>query len=1215
MNKIIHTILLVLIIFSCSRQQRKNKPLAFNPVVVEALGKVASIDSMTSPKTILSGKPKVILAGKPTVVFTIKNEHPAGKPTIIEAGILKSITPGEDTFLLPKQFRAIENPFLAKIPEVVIAKDAYFKDQNPQNFSTFNKQQGLKYSSVHCQMQDKSGNLWFGTYGGGVSKYDGKSFTHFTEKEGLSNNRVWSIIEDKNGNIWFGTDDGGVSKYDGKSFTNFTEKEGLINNTVLSILQDKNGSLWFGTNGGVSKYDGKSFTHFTEKEGLINNSVLSILEDKKGNLWFGTGSGVSKYDGKSFTNITEKEGLINNTVLSILQDINGSFWFGTNGGVSNYDGKLFMNFTEKEGLSNNKVYYIFQDINAALWFGTGGGGVSKLMFKPSDRYNGKSSSNCTGSFTHYTENEGLCNNIVYHILQDKNNNLWFGTNVGVSKYGGKTFTHFTWREGLNNNKVLSILKDRTGNLWFGTFGGGVSKYDGKSFTHFTQKEGLSNNNVFSIIQDKTGNLWFGTDGGGVSKYDGKYFTHYTTKEGLSNNKVYCILQDKIGNLWFGTYGGGVSKYDGKSFTLYTQKEGLCNNFVLSLCHDNNGNIWIGTDGGGVSKLIPDKTEKYMGKTIPISSSKPHFINFTKKEGLSNNYILCILQDKNNNIWFGTGGGGVSKYDGKSFTYFTEKEGLSNNHVLSILQDKNDNLWFGTRFGLSKLKTGNMILKSNNPELSLFNNYEYEDGFLGTGCTRGAICQDNTGIIWIGTNDRLTAYHPEGDQADTVPPNIQITGIELFNEKINWSNLLSSSSIGLNRFGVKDTSIILGNGVLVTDFCFDLTSKWNGMPQNLSLKYNNNYLTFTFIGITHKQSTKVKYKYQLEGLDKNWSAITLRNEASYGNLSPGKYSFKIKAVNGEGHWSKESVYSFSIRPPWWKTGWFRICMTLFIFTSLIFLYRWRIASLLKRQKRLEHIVKEKTIKAVRQSLELQTMNEELLIQKEELTIAVATKDKFFSIIAHDLRGPLGGFMGLSEMMANETILIEPDEMMEMTKALNQSARNIYNLLENLLKWSQMQHGRTAFKPQVLDLNDVVNECLKLFVEATHKKDIRLVGEIPLGYEVYADTNMLKTIIRNMVSNAIKFTARGGRVSISARFEENKTAIISVRDEGIGINDEMISNLFRINVNHGRPGTEGEHSTGLGLLLCKEFVEKHGGKIWVESEVGKGSIFYFSMPALN
>ena len=165
--------------------------------------------------------------------------------------------------------------------------------------------------------------------------YNGESFTHFTEKEGLSNNVVRSILEDKSGNLWFGSGGGGVSMYNGESFTHFTEKEGLSNNCVLSILEDKSGNLWFGTDGGVSMYNGESFTHFTEKEGLSNNVVRSILEDKSGNLWFGTdGGGVSMYNGESFTHFTEKEGLSNNVVRSILEDKSGNLWFGTDNGLN-----------------------------------------------------------------------------------------------------------------------------------------------------------------------------------------------------------------------------------------------------------------------------------------------------------------------------------------------------------------------------------------------------------------------------------------------------------------------------------------------------------------------------------------------------------------------------------------------------------------------------------------------------------------------------------------------------------------------------------------------------------------------------------------------------------------------------------------------------------------------------------------------------------------
>ena len=1213
MNKFISTILFTLILFSCTKQQNPKKSIAFNPIVIEANGYDVPISSMASLKVVRAGKPTITIAGKPIVAYSGTNEGEIGKPLIIEADIPRFITPGQDTFLIPRAVPAIKNPFMAGIPEVEIVKDAYIKDQNPQNFSTLSKLQGIKYSSVNCQLQDKSGNIWFCTYGGGVSRYDGKSFTHYTEKEGLSNNRVWSVLQDKNDNLWFGTDGGGVSKFDGKYFTHFTEKEGLINNSVLSILQDKSGNIWFGTIAGVSKYDGKYFTHFTEKEGLSKNTVLSALEDKSGNIWFGTGGGgVSKYDGKSFTNFTEKEGLINNSVLSVFQDSSGNFWFGTYGGVSKYDGKSFTNFTENEGLSYNKIYSILQDSKGALWFGTGGGGITKFNLNEEDPDKGNSVSKSVGRYTHYTVTEGLFNDLVYSILQDKSDNLWFGTNGGVSKYGGKLFTHFTINEGLSNNKVFSVLKDKTGNLWFGTFGGGVSKYDGRSFTNFTEKEGLSNNSVFSIFQDKSGNIWFGTDGGGVSKYDGKSFTNFTTKEGLSNNKVFSILQDKIGNLWFGTYGGGVSKFDGKSFTNFTKKEGLCDDYIVCGLLDKEGNVWFGTDGGGVSKLIPDESARAGEKPVSGKSASYHITNFTKKEGLNNNYVFSILQDNNNNIWFGTGGGGVSKYDGKYFTYFTEKEGLSNDNVLSILQDKSNNLWFATRFGLSRMKVENLNLKVNNPELPLFINYGYDDGFLGIGCTRGAISQDNTGTIWIGTNDRLTAFHPEGDKADMIPPNIQLTGISLFNERINWSNLLFPSLAEQNRFEVRDTSIILGNGVTFTDFNFDETTNWYGIPQNLSLKYNNNFITFSFIGITQIHCEKVKYQYQLVGLDENWSASTLSNEASYSNLSPGTYNFKIKAVNSEGYWSKEFTYSFTIRPPWWKLGWFRLLLAVFIFSSLFGFYRWRISSLKKQQKHLERLVDKETAKVVRQSEELKTINEELTDQKEALELANATKDKFFSIIAHDLRSPFNGFLGLTEIMAEELESLTLADIEDLAQRMKKSATNLFHLLENLLQWSQMQQGIIAFEPKLLPLLTILDESISMSLESAKNKNIVLICDIPQDIEVYADTNIILTIFRNLVSNAIKFTHKGGHVSISARITNDKMVEVSVKDSGIGMSPEMLSNLFRIDVKTNRMGTEGESSTGLGLFLCKDFIERNGGRIWVESELNQGSTFYFALP---
>ena len=247
------------------------------------------------------------------------------------------------------------------------------------------------------------------------------------------------------------------------------------------------------------------------------------------------------------------------------------------------------------------------------------------------------------------------------------------------------------------------------------------------------------------------------------------------------------------------------------------------------------------------------------------------------------------------------------------------------------------------------------------------------------------------------------------------------------------------------------------------------------------------------------------------------------------------------------------------------------------------------------------------------LKLHLQSLKLLQQSKELQELNATRDKFFSIIAHDLRGPLGGFMGLSEMMADESIPIGPAEKREMSLALSQSARHLYNLLENLLEWSQMQGGRSNFNPKLISLNQAIIESLKLAAESVKKKNITLAIDIPKELEVFADMNMLQTIIRNLVSNAIKFTPRDGSVAITATLAENLSAVFSVKDTGIGMNSALVSTLFHLSVNSSRPGTDGENSTGLGLLLCKEFVEKHGGELWVESEEGKGSTFYFTIPA--
>ncbi|MCK9411562.1 MAG: response regulator [Prolixibacteraceae bacterium] len=257
--------------------------------------------------------------------------------------------------------------------------------------------------------------------------------------------------------------------------------------------------------------------------------------------------------------------------------------------------------------------------------------------------------------------------------------------------------------------------------------------------------------------------------------------------------------------------------------------------------------------------------------------------------------------------------------------------------------------------------------------------------------------------------------------------------------------------------------------------------------------------------------------------------------------------------------------------------------------------------------------EEVIARVKTHLKLYQQSMTLQEQSKKLQELVATKDKFFSIIAHDLRGPLGGFMSLTELLADDSFEITPAEQKEMNRDLYNSSRNLFNLLENLLVWARMQQGQIVFDPVQINLQELVSDSIKTLEDAIQKKAIQITMQLSENQHVCADSNMLQSIVRNLISNAIKFTPKGGNVTVSSNSTENNTSVIVVKDTGIGMNSTMTANLFRLNVNNSRPGTDGEQSTGLGLLLCKEFVDRHSGEIWVESVEGEGTSFYFTIPA--
>jgi signal transduction histidine kinase len=230
--------------------------------------------------------------------------------------------------------------------------------------------------------------------------------------------------------------------------------------------------------------------------------------------------------------------------------------------------------------------------------------------------------------------------------------------------------------------------------------------------------------------------------------------------------------------------------------------------------------------------------------------------------------------------------------------------------------------------------------------------------------------------------------------------------------------------------------------------------------------------------------------------------------------------------------------------------------------------------------------------------------------QELQELNATKDKFFSIIAHDLKSPFNSITGLSEMIKNEARFMDVGTIEKFAGVIHSTASNTYKLLENLLEWASIQQSNIAFQPEQVILQKIAEEIIELSIEKASRKKIKIINCIPEGLIISADKNMLKTIIRNLVSNALKFTQANGEVKIAA-VKTDEQIEIQVIDNGVGISPENIEKLFKIGSNYSQRGTENEKGTGLGLLLCKEFVEKHNGKIWVESEEGKGTTFAFTI----
>ena len=1055
-------------------------------------------------------------------------------------------------------------------------------------------------SLISSIYQDTEGFLWFGTQDG-LYKYDGYNFTAFRNRAfdstSISDNYIQAIVEDKQGNIWAGTQTGGISKYDkiSGSFTNYRHNAGdqnsLINNRVWSLFEDSGGDIWIGTSGGLDRLDvtQNKFTHYFNQKAngknLYNYAVNAIYEDASGILWLGTfGAGLISLDLKSVSgdnrpiynsytfNYSPKVNFGLNRIKKIYEDKQNNLWLATYAGLIKFDRdnktyKIF--FLENPGhdsQNGNALLTIMEDHKGKMWVGTHDSGL--CLFDKAK-----------GSFTKYGKNLNYKNSIsdqyVTSLLEDNTGILWVGTGKGINKVLPyyQNFINLSFNpsdpKSISADEINSIYEDSYGDIWIGTWQGGLNKYNKKnmSFVSFKFKKddpgSIPDNTVWAICEDKNKNLVIGTYSG-LSKFDrktGKFTRNYLKEAGLVHKNISAIFHDRYGDLWVGTYGDGLSRLrSGRKKIIHYQFDPgktscISDNFITKIFEDKEGNLWIGTHAGGLNLFDRDKNNFTCFQYNPKD-----------KTSLSNNNIRCIAQDSFGNMWIGTWGGGLNLFDktNKKFIHFNEKSGLVNNVVFGILEDNSGNLWISTNKGLSKLN-----IKSKK-----IINFQEEDGIGSEQFSYGYL-KSKDGLMYFGGANGLTIFDPDSIVFNNNIPPVVITAVKKYNETINFKK-----------------EILENNKILIS--------------------YYDNEFSIDFAALDYTRPAKNCYAYKLVDYDKDWNYSQNTHSARYTHLEPGVYEFKVKASNNNKIGNEKGTSIFiEIVPPYWDTIWFKTLGVILFILAIYLIFKIRVRSIAARNEMLQNLVHERTNKLESEILVRQKAEKALKKSEEELKVINANKDKFFSIISHDLKSPFFALLGYGTMLETDFDVFSKNELKKLIMNMNKLILRLSNLTENLLQWSKVQTGRIDFTPNNIELGELIEQPLSLLTLTANGKNINIENNVDTSIKVYVDTNMINSVIQNLITNAIKFTKPGGKIVLNSE-KNNDFVEVTVKDNGIGMNKEILSRLFKIEAQFSTKGTNEEMGSGLGLILCKEFVEKNGGNISVESVEKEGTVFRFTMP---